>query len=51
MNYSRVGEQLSRVGYHEALKQPPAVHQECVTKGSNQGVGTVHPAKRIAAGS
>jgi hypothetical protein len=35
MNYSRAGEQLSSVGHHEALKQPPAVHPECVTKGSN----------------
>ncbi len=44
MNYSRAGEQLSSVGHHEALKQPPAVHQECVTKSSNHFAHSGSPA-------
>jgi hypothetical protein len=33
MYYFRADEQSSSVGHHEALKQRPAVHQECVTNG------------------
>jgi hypothetical protein len=46
MNYSRAGEQLSSVGHHEALKPPPAVHQECVTKGSNHLAHSGSPADK-----
>jgi hypothetical protein len=46
MNYSRAGEQLSSVGHHEALKQPPALHQQCVTKGSNHFAHSGSPADK-----
>jgi hypothetical protein len=48
MNYSRAREQLSSVGHHEALKQPPAVHQECVTKSSNHFAHSGSPADKAS---